>query len=152
MTINFDVPEAFMALGITMISADERCTAKETMVMLEMFKTLNLLSVAPEKDYEKVWEALFNRTLTKINRAFPDRNLSLNDTQLTQLMRVILKSIPRNQSETLFRLAVAIAVSDGIEPRELAIIKRLKKALKIDSELTRKIVAQSKALVSKIEL
>ncbi|MBE9039666.1 tellurite resistance TerB family protein [Oscillatoriales cyanobacterium LEGE 11467] len=149
MTICFDVSEAFMAVGITIISADERCTAQETAMMLEMFKTLNILTVAPDKDYEEVWEALFDRTLNKINRAFPDRNLSLNETQLTLLMAAILKSIPQDRTETLFRLAVAVAVADGIEPRELAIIKQLKKALEIDPELTRKIVAESKAMALK---
>ncbi|MDY6940697.1 MAG: tellurite resistance TerB family protein [Cyanobacteriota bacterium] len=150
MTIRFDISEAFMAVGIAVISADERCTAKETMMMLEMFKKLDLLTVAPDEDYEEAWEALFDRTLSKIDRAFPERYLSMSDAHLVELMRAILKTVPKDRAETLFRLAVAVAVADGIEPRELSIIKRLRKALKIEPELARKIVAQSKTLALKI--
>ena len=149
MSISFDVSEAFMAVGITIISADERCTAKETAMMLEMFKSLDILSVDPDEDYEEAWEALFDRTLAKIDRAFPDRNLALSDAQLTLLIAAIHQCIPKDRAEMLFRLAVAVAVADGIEPREFEIIKRLKKAFKIDPELTRKIVAQSKAMALK---
>ena len=149
MSIRFDVSEAFMAVGITIISADERCTAKETAMMLEMFKSLDLLRVDPDEDYEEAWEALFDRTLAKIDRLFPNRDLSLSDAQLTLLISVIYQSVPKDHADMLFRLAVAIAVADGIEPRELDIIKRLKKAFKIDPELTRKIVAESKAMALK---
>lgn len=131
MNLELNRSQAFMALGIAIISADGKCTAQETETLLKLFKTLKLMDCSSEAECEQNWESIFNTTFDKLKTAFPDRQISFSDDELDILIPIVERLVPANSRESLFHFAVAIAVSDGLDAREKAILDRLQKDFKI---------------------
>lgn len=131
MNLELNSAQAFMALGIAIISADGRCTAEETETLLKLFKTFKLMTCSSEEECEHSWEDLFDITFQKLKAAFPQRQMSFSEAHLDILLPIVERSVPAESYEALFHFAVAIAVSDGLDVREKVILDRLQKDFKI---------------------
>lgn len=131
MKLELNRTQAFMALGIAIISADGKCTAQETETLLKLFKTFKLMTCSSEEDCEYSWEQIFDETFSKLKQAFPDRQMSMTEKHLDILIPIIEQSVSPGSQESLFHFAVAIAVSDGLDAREKVILDRLQKDFQI---------------------
>ncbi|HIK33639.1 MAG TPA: hypothetical protein IGS17_18720 [Oscillatoriales cyanobacterium M59_W2019_021] len=131
MNLELNSAQAFMALGIAIISADGRCTSEETETLLKLFKTFKLMTCSSEEECEQNWESIFNTTFDKLKKAFPKRQMSFSEAHLDILLPIVERSVPAESHEALFHFAVAIAVSDGLDAREKVILDRLQKDFKI---------------------
>lgn len=131
MKLELNRSQAFMALGIAIVSADGSCTAEETEMLLKLFKTFKLMTGSSEEECESNWEHIFTETFDKLKQAFPDRELSMTEDDLNILIPIIERAVTPESQESLFHFAVAIAVSDGLAPREKRILDRLKSDFKI---------------------
>jgi tellurite resistance protein len=131
MKLELNSSQAFMALGIAIISADGKCTAQETEMLLKLFKTFKLMTCNSEAECEYSWEHIFDETFAKIKQAFPDRQMSMTEEHLDILIPIIERSVSKASHESLFHFAVAIAVSDGLDVREKVILDRLQRDFKI---------------------
>jgi tellurite resistance protein len=131
MKLELNRSQAFMALGIAIISADGKCTAQETETLLKLFKTFKLMTCSSEEECEYSWEHIFDETFSKLKQAFPDRQMSMTEKHLDILMPIIEQAVSPESQESLFHFAVAIAVSDGLDSREKVILDRLQKDFQI---------------------
>lgn len=125
MQLELNRSQAFMALGISIVSADGSCTSPETEMLFKLFKTFKLIPCNSEQECELEWERIFNETFAKLQRAFPNREISMTDVDLDRLIRIIEGSVEKESHESLFHFAVALAVSDGLDARETKILDRL---------------------------
>jgi tellurite resistance protein len=132
MNLELNSSQAFMALGIAIISADEKCTAEETETLLKLFRTFKLMTCSSDQECEYSWEHIFDETFEKLKQAFPNRQMSMTEEQLDILMPIIKRSVHPESYESLFHFAVAIAVSDGLDTREKLILDRLQKDFKVN--------------------
>jgi tellurite resistance protein len=142
MGLNFNISQSFMAIGIATISADERCTAGETEMLLSMFKKLDLLPGLTEQEYDAEWERVFYQTFEKIHREFPKKGIAMSPNQIEAVFNSIAQSLPAEHCEDLFRLAVAIALSDGLDDREMTILVLLQQKLGLAPEIVQTLRSQ----------
>lgn len=131
MKLELNRSQAFMALGIAVISADGKCTEKETETLLKLFRKLKLITCNSQEECEYNWENLFDETFEKLKRAFPDRQMSMTQKHLDILMPIVERVVGQANHQSLFDFAVAIALSDGLDAREKVILDRLQKDLKV---------------------
>jgi tellurite resistance protein len=131
MKLELNSSQAFMALGIAIISADGKCTAQETETLLKLFQTFKLMTCNSEEECEYSWEHIFDETFAKLKQAFPDRQMSMTEEHLDVLIPIVERAVGKKSHESLFHFAVAIAVSDGLDAREKVILDRLQKDFKI---------------------
>jgi tellurite resistance protein len=148
MGLNFNISQSFMAIGIATISADERCTAGETEMLLSMFKKLNLLPGLTEEEYDAEWERVFYQTFDKIHREFPKKGIAMSPNQIEAVFDSIAQSLPSEHYEDLFRLAVAIALCDGLDDREMSILVLLQQKLGLAPEAAQTLRSQLKKEVA----
>ncbi|MGB7275268.1 MAG: hypothetical protein WBC69_18400 [Geitlerinemataceae cyanobacterium] len=123
--------QAFMALGIAVISADDKCTSQEIEMLLNLFRKLKLIACNSQEECEYNWANLFDETFEKLKTAFPDRQMSMTQKELNILIPIVEQAVGQANYQSLFDFAVAIALSDGLDTREKVILDRLQKDLNI---------------------
>ena len=144
MGLSFNISQSFMAIGIATISVDERCTAIETEMLLSMFKKLDLLPGLTEEEYDREWERVFYQTFDKIHREFPKKGIAMSPNQIEAVFDSIAQSLPVEHHEDLFRLAVAIALSDGLDDREVTTLVNLQQKLGLAPDIAQHVRSQFK--------
>ena len=129
-----DQAEVFIALMSAMIAADEKYSVDEMRIVWNEIQAMDIFLGRNYNELETKILAFFNKKSSELT--------PFNDQQIEQIIMSAVQMLDPAIKKSAFRMALRIAHSDknlegytvDVDPREKALIDKLRKAFEIDSK------------------
>jgi len=124
--IKLDAAEAFAAIALIAVAADDIITTSESQALTTLFTRMELFSKYSEDGLREMTDKLLG---------------IIKNKDIKPLFDAAVAAVPKDLKETLFAVTTDLVLSDGdLAEEEEQLLNELYSALKISSEMAEKII------------